>query len=64
MDHYNAIIAAIDAGFKKLEAKQPIDYRPLLLADESARDFRERAGRDGFARDPQRAADANGRRHA
>jgi uncharacterized protein len=32
MDHYNAIIAALDAGFKKLEAQQPIDYRPLFLA--------------------------------
>lgn len=35
MDRYNAIIAAIDAGLKKLEAKQPIDYRPLFLASDS-----------------------------
>ena len=32
MDHYNAIIAALDAGFKQIEAKQPADYRPLFLA--------------------------------
>ena len=32
MDHYNAIIAALDAGFKQLEAKQSVDYRPLFLA--------------------------------
>jgi uncharacterized protein len=31
MDHYNAIIAALDAGFKQIEAKQPADYRPLFL---------------------------------
>jgi len=35
MDRYNAIIAAIDAGLKKLETKQPIDYRPLFLASDS-----------------------------
>lgn len=32
MDHYNAIIAALDVGFKQIEAKQPVDYRPLFLA--------------------------------
>jgi uncharacterized protein len=32
MDHYNAIIAALDAGFKQIEAKKPADYRPLFLA--------------------------------
>ncbi|MBI3703356.1 MAG: UPF0149 family protein [Rhizobiales bacterium] len=32
MDHYNAIIAALDAGFKQIEAKQSVDYRPLFLA--------------------------------
>ncbi len=31
MDHYNAIIAALDAGFKQLEAKRTADYRPLYL---------------------------------
>lgn len=31
MNRYNVIIAAIDAGFKKLEAKEPIDYRPLFF---------------------------------
>jgi uncharacterized protein len=32
MDHYNAISAALDAGFKQIEAKKPTDYRPLYLA--------------------------------
>ena len=32
MDHYNAIIAALDVGFKQIEAKQSVDYRPLFLA--------------------------------
>jgi hypothetical protein len=32
MDHYNAIIAALDAGFKQNEARKPADYRPLFLA--------------------------------
>jgi len=32
MDHYNAIIAALDAGFKQIEAKQRVDYRPPFLA--------------------------------
>ena len=32
MDHHNAIIAALDAGFKQIEAKQSADYRPLFLA--------------------------------
>ena len=32
MDHHNAIIAALDAGFKQIEAKKPADYRPLFLA--------------------------------
>lgn len=32
MDYYNAIIAALDAGFNQIEAKQPVDYRPLFLA--------------------------------
>lgn len=32
MAHYNAIIAALDAGFAQLEAKQPITaFRPLFL---------------------------------
>ena len=31
MDHYNTIIAALDAGFKQIEAKQPAEYRPLFL---------------------------------
>lgn len=31
MDRYNAIIAALDAGFEQLEAKEPIAYRPLFL---------------------------------
>lgn len=29
MDQYNAIIAALDAGFKQIEAKRTADYRPL-----------------------------------
>jgi uncharacterized protein len=32
LDHYNAIIAALDASFKQIEAKKPADYRPLFLA--------------------------------
>jgi uncharacterized protein len=32
MDHYNTIIAALDAGFKQIEAKQRVNYRPLFLA--------------------------------
>src|SRR5579863_1089907 len=32
MDHHNAIIAALDTGFKQIEAKQSVDYRPLFLA--------------------------------
>jgi uncharacterized protein len=32
MDHYNAIIAALDAGFKQIEVKKTADYRPLYLA--------------------------------
>lgn len=32
MDHYNAIAAALDAGFKQIEAKKATDYRPLFLA--------------------------------
>jgi len=32
MDHHNAIIAALDAGFKQIEAKRNADYRPLYLA--------------------------------
>jgi len=32
MDHYNAIIAALDAGFKQIEAKKTAAYRPLYLA--------------------------------
>jgi uncharacterized protein len=32
MHHYNAIIAALDAGFKQIEAKNPTSYRPLFLA--------------------------------
>lgn len=32
MDHYNAIIAALDAGFKQIEAQKTADYRPLYLA--------------------------------
>jgi uncharacterized protein len=31
MDHYNDIVAALDSGFKQIEAKQPADYRPLFL---------------------------------
>jgi uncharacterized protein len=31
MDHHNAIVAALDAGFKQLEAKKPTEYRPLFL---------------------------------
>lgn len=31
MDHYNAIIAALDAGFKQIEAKKVANYRPLYL---------------------------------
>jgi len=30
MDRYNAIIAALDAGFEQLEAKAPFAYRPLF----------------------------------
>jgi uncharacterized protein len=33
MDRYNAIIAALDAGFEQIEASQPLNYRPLFLAD-------------------------------
>jgi uncharacterized protein len=32
MDHYNAITAALDAGFKQIEAKKEAGYRPLFLA--------------------------------
>ena len=32
MDHYNAITAALDAGFKQIEAKKHADCRPLFLA--------------------------------
>lgn len=32
IEHCNAIIAALDAGFKQIEAKKPADYRPLFLA--------------------------------
>jgi hypothetical protein len=32
MDDYNAIIAALDARFKQIEAKKTADYRPLYLA--------------------------------
>jgi uncharacterized protein len=32
MDHYNAIIAALDVGFKQIEANKTADYRPLFLA--------------------------------
>ena len=32
MDHYNAIVADLDAGFEQIEAKRPADYRPLFLA--------------------------------
>jgi uncharacterized protein len=31
MDHYNAIIAALDAGFEQLEAKELFSYRPLFM---------------------------------
>jgi uncharacterized protein len=31
MDHYNAILAALDAGFKQIEARKLADYRPLFL---------------------------------
>ena len=31
MDYYNDIVAALDSGFKQIEAKQPADYRPLFL---------------------------------
>jgi len=31
MDHHNDIVAALDSGFKQIEAKQPADYRPLFL---------------------------------
>lgn len=31
MEHYNAIIAALDAGFKQIEAQKTADYRPLFL---------------------------------
>ncbi len=32
MDHYNAIVAALDAGFRQIEVKKTADYRPLFLA--------------------------------
>src|SRR6185369_8665884 len=32
MDHHNAILASLDAGFKQIEAKRNADYRPLYLA--------------------------------
>jgi uncharacterized protein len=32
MEHYNAIIAALDAGFRQIEEKKAADYRPLYLA--------------------------------
>jgi uncharacterized protein len=32
MDRYNAIVAALDTGFRQLEAKQPFTYRPLFLS--------------------------------
>jgi uncharacterized protein len=31
MVHYNAITAALDAGFKQIEDKKRADYRPLFL---------------------------------
>jgi len=37
MDHYNAIIAALDAGFKQIEAQKPADYRPLFLTAQQNR---------------------------
>jgi uncharacterized protein len=33
MDRYNAITAALNAGFKQIEANKIADYRPLFLAD-------------------------------
>jgi uncharacterized protein len=32
MDHYNAIIAALDVGFKQIEANKTADYHPRFLA--------------------------------
>jgi uncharacterized protein len=32
LDQLQTIIAALDAGFKQIEAKQSADYRPLFLA--------------------------------
>jgi len=32
MDHHNAIIAALDAGFKQIEERRTAHYRPLYLA--------------------------------
>ncbi|MBI3675132.1 MAG: SEC-C domain-containing protein [Proteobacteria bacterium] len=32
MDRYNDLIAAMDAAFERIEAKEPFDYRPLFLA--------------------------------
>ena len=26
MDHYNATVATLDAGFKQIEAQQPLDW--------------------------------------
>jgi uncharacterized protein len=31
MDHYRAIVAALDIGFEQLEGKKTADYRPLFL---------------------------------
>jgi uncharacterized protein len=31
MGRYNAIVEALDAGFKQIEAGQPADYRPLFV---------------------------------
>ena len=31
MDHYNGIIAALDAGFKQIETKKPPELSPAVL---------------------------------
>lgn len=51
MDRHNAIIAALDSGFKQMEAKKPADYRPLFLAasDKPKHDI-VRAWARGFAK--------------
>ncbi|HLY06161.1 MAG TPA: UPF0149 family protein, partial [Rhizomicrobium sp.] len=51
MQHYNDLIAAIDDGYKRLEAKQSFDYRPLFQKlDEKPDHATIRTWVDGFGK--------------